>query len=188
MVVFASLRAGKGVKDIIPFYLPGSEICPILCPMPGPNDQLELSPSGLAFIQFNENGSQGPRLKAYRDVKGIWTIGTGHTGPEITPGTVWTLAQCTVALHEDTLWASKAVREFVTVSLNQNQFDALVDFVFNVGVGAFTKSTLLTVLNASNYTGTAEQFGKWIYAGTVISSGLVNRRKAEANLFQTAVN
>jgi lysozyme len=150
--------------------------------MPGPNDHLELSPSGLAFIQTNE----GLRLNAYRDVRGIWTIGYGHTGPEVVTGLIWTAAQCALALEEDVLWAAKAVQDNVTVILNQNQFDALVSFVFNIGVGNFKGSTLLHVLNTGNYTGAALQFGKWIYAGTIISSGLINRRKKETLLFQTA--
>jgi lysozyme len=152
--------------------------------MPGPNAQLKYSPVGLTLTQTFE----GCRLTAYRDVRGVWTIGYGHTGPEVVPGLSWTQQQASQALEEDVMWASNAVQNAVQVILNQNQFDALVDFTFNVGIGAFQGSTLLHVLNNSDYVEAASQFGKWIYAGLVISSGLVNRRKAESNLFQTAVS
>jgi lysozyme len=152
--------------------------------MPGPNDQLQFSPSGIALLETFE----ALRLQTYRDIRGIWTIGWGHTGPEVVPTLTWTRMQADTAQQEDVMYASKAVKELVSVKLNQNQFDALVCIVFNIGVNAFKTSTLLHLLNSGDYAGAAEQFGKWIYAGTVISSGLVNRRKAESNLFQTAVN
>jgi lysozyme len=152
--------------------------------MPGPNDQLQLSPSGMALLEQFE----ALRLNAYRDVRGVWTIGYGHTGPEVIPGLTWSEQQATQSLEEDVMWGSKAVHDLVTVILNQNQFNALVTFTFNVGANALRTSTLLHLLNSGDYNGAALQFGKWIYAGPNISSGLVNRRKAEATLFQTAVN
>ena len=152
--------------------------------MPGPNVNLQLSPVGLTLLKSFEN----LRLKAYPDVRGVLTIGWGHTGPEIAPSTLWTQDQAIQALQEDVLWAQKAVQDFVQVTLNQNQFDALVTFTFNVGIGAFQSSTLLHLLNSGDFIGAAAQFGKWIYAGKIISSGLVKRRKAETTLFQTAVN
>jgi lysozyme len=74
----------------------------------------------------------------------------------------------------------------VTVPLTQNQFDALVDFTFNVGQGNLASSTLLRELNAGNTAGAAAQFLVWVYAKGVELPGLVTRRQAEAALFQTA--
>ena len=147
--------------------------------MPGPNSSLLLSPIGLAMLKTFE----ALRLKAYQDVKGVWTIGYGHTGPEVVPSLIWTQPQALVALDEDVSWAVKAVGDSVKVPLLQNQFDALVSFTFNVGPSAFKGSTLLIVLNEADFVGAGEQFGKWVYAGDLISSGLVNRRKAEAAMF-----
>jgi len=151
--------------------------------MPGPNISLRLSVAGQTLIQTFE----ALRLQAYQDIRGVWTIGWGHTGPEVVQGLTWTQAQATTAFQEDILWAAKAVQDLVTVILNQNQFDGLVSFVFNIGVEAFEHSTLLVLLNDGNFEGAALQFGRWIHAGSIISSGLINRRKSEANLFQLAV-
>ena len=128
-------------------------------------------------------GFESLRLKAYLDVRGILTIGYGHTGPEVVQGLIWTQQQALQALQEDVSWAVNAVAKAVTVPLLQNQFDALVSFTFNVGAGAFEGSTLLHLLNAANFVGTSEQFAHWVYAGTMLSSGLVNRRKTEAAMF-----
>ena len=147
--------------------------------MPNPNLNIQLSPTGLAMIQ----GFEGLRLQAYRDVVGVWTIGYGHTGLEVVAGLSWTAAQAAVALQEDVMWAMRAVQDNVQVALTQNQFDPLVSLVFNIGIGNFQKSTLVLLLNTGNYVGAGGQFGKWIYAGNVVSSGLVKRRQAEANMF-----
>ncbi|HLI61923.1 MAG TPA: lysozyme [Terriglobales bacterium] len=78
------------------------------------------------------------------------------------------------------------VNRLVTVPLTQNQFDALVDFVFNVGAENFARSTLLRELNAGNTAGAAAQFLLWKWAGGVVSPGLLRRRQAEAALFESA--
>lgn len=135
------------------------------------------------------------RLTAYLDIRGRWTIGYGHTGPEVVSGLVWTPQQAIQDMQDDIMWASAAVHKNVTVVLNQNQFDALVSFTYNVGVNAFgpskqngfTGSTLLHLLNTGDYAGAANQFGKWIYAGHILSSGLINRRNKEQTLFELAV-
>jgi lysozyme len=86
-------------------------------------------------------------------------------------------------LLEDLKRFESAIRQLVKVPLNQNQFDALVSFTFNVGEGAFKGSTLLKLLNAGNYNAAAAQFGKWVYAGKKVLPGLVARREAEYQLF-----
>jgi lysozyme len=151
--------------------------------MPGPNDSLIVSPSGLIMMETFE----ALRLVGYPDIKGVPTIGYGHTGPEISIGLVWTQLQAVQAFQDDVMWATAAVHKDVTVVLNQNQFDALVSFTYNVGVNAFGGSTLLHLVNEGDFPGAAAQFGKWIYAGHIISSGLINRRKKETALFELAV-
>jgi len=121
---------------------------------------------------------EGFRTSAYPDTKGIWTIGVGHTGPEVREGLVWTSAQIQDALIKDVQTAEKAINDGVYVPLTQNQFDALVSFVFNVGVGAFTRSTLLKVLNQKNYTEAAKQFDRW-----VIPKEITKRRMSEKAQF-----
>ncbi|WP_319422750.1 lysozyme [Pleurocapsa sp. FMAR1] len=86
-------------------------------------------------------------------------------------------------LKEDLSIFEKAVTRFVTVPLNQNQFDALVSFTFNVGVGAFSKSTLLKLLNYKDYQKAANEFSRWTRGGGRILPGLINRRKDEHELF-----
>ena len=77
----------------------------------------------------------------------------------------------------------KAVNDSVTALLNQNQFDALVSFTYNVGIQAFKDSTLLRLLNKKNYRGAAQQFERWVKAGKKTLPGLVSRRKEEKELF-----
>ena len=121
---------------------------------------------------------EGFKTFAYKDTKGIWTIGVGHTGPEVREGLVWTTTQVQDALIKDVQTAEKAINDGVYVPLTQNQFDALVSFVFNVGVGAFTRSTLLKVLNQKNYTEAAKQFDRW-----VIPKEITKRRMSEKAQF-----
>ena len=88
---------------------------------------MNISDKGLAVLKLRE----GSRNKAYKDVKGVWTIGVGHTGPEVQEGLVWTDQQILDVLKQDVKVAEKGVTDNVRVALSQNQFDALVSFVFN---------------------------------------------------------
>ena len=112
-----------------------------------------------------------------------WTIGWGHTGAEVKPGLVWTQKQCDDTLTRDLAKFEKAVSDVVTVKLNQSQFDALVDFTYNLGKGNLQASTLLTKLNGGDYKGAAAEFPKWRKAGGQVLWGLVKRRAAEQALF-----
>jgi lysozyme len=143
-------------------------------------DMMNISDNGLKLIKYFE----GTRLVAYQDVKGIWTIGTGHTA-DVRPNMVITDDQAMAYLRQDVQWAEQVVNREVTVDLNQNQFDALVCFVFNVGSGNFCKSTLLRKLNSGDYDGASEQFLAWDKAGGVVVSGLLRRRTAEQDLFES---
>jgi lysozyme len=140
-----------------------------------------LSKRGAALIARFE----GFRSAPYQDSVGVWTIGYGHTsgvGPATKPVTK---AQALKLLEADAAIAATAVRDLVKVRLNQNQFDALVSFAFNLGTGALAESTLLKKLNKGDYKGAAGQFGQWVYAGHTRLEGLVLRRRAEAHLFAT---
>lgn len=125
---------------------------------------------------------EGLRLEAYKCPADAWTIGYGHTLGVI-PGDVITEKEAEILLAEDLEDAESAVNEYVKVKLNQNQFDALVSFVYNLGAGNFKSSTLLRKLNAGDYLGAANEFKRWNKAGGKVLNGLVRRRAAECNLF-----
>lgn len=141
---------------------------------------MQYSKSGIALTESFE----GCKLTAYQDTRGRWTIGYGHTGPEVVEGLVWTQARAEAELASDYAESVATVNRVVTISLNQNEFDALVDFDFNDGEGNFEKSTLLKDLNAGNITAAAEQFDRWDYSAGVVVAGLLRRRQAETNEFQ----
>jgi lysozyme len=145
-------------------------------------NNLSYSDQGLALTEQFE----GLQLTAYQDPVGVWTIGYGHTGADVQPGLTITQEQASDLLLQDVAGAVAAVNRLVTIPLTQNQFDALVDFTFNVGQGNLASSTLLRELNAGNTAGAAAQFLVWVYAKGVELPGLVTRRQAEAALFQTA--
>jgi lysozyme len=145
-------------------------------------NNLSYGKNGLALTQQFE----GMRLSAYQDQVGVWTIGFGHTGPDVHAGLTITQDQATVLLMKDVASASASVNNLVKVPLTQNQFDALVDFVFNLGQGKFAGSTLLRGLNAGDFSGAAAEFVKWDHAGGQVVPGLLRRRLAEAQLFQSA--
>lgn len=127
------------------------------------------------------------RLKAYQDSGGVWTCGYGHT-QGVGPSTVCTETLAESWLRQDTQNAVNAINNLVTIDLTQNEFDALVDFVFNVGVGNFAKSTLLILLNQGKYTEAAAQFQRWKYVKGVVVAGLLNRRNDESTLFNKPDN
>jgi len=132
--------------------------------------------------------SEGCRLTAYPDpgTGSIpWTIGYGHTGPEVHPGMVIDHAKAEDYLKLDIHVAELAVKRLVTVPLTQHQYDALVDFTFNCGSGNLQHSTLLKLLNAGDYAGASEHFGDWVKAGGHVLPGLVKRRHSETQLFKS---
>jgi lysozyme len=143
-------------------------------------NNLAYSKDGLALTEQFE----GCQLTAYQDQVGIWTIGYGHTGSDVRSSLTITADQATALLISDVAAASTFVNNTVTVELGQDEFDALVDFVFNLGRGAFAGSTLLKELNAGNFEQAANQFDLWDHAGGQVVAGLLRRRQAEAALFQ----
>ncbi len=127
---------------------------------------------------------EGLRLEAYQDSAGVWTVGYGHTGAEVHGGLTITRDQAEEFLRGDLEKAAAAVRRLIKVEVTQGQFDALVDFAFNLGAGRLASSTLLRELNAGNGVGAAEQFARWSCAGGAVLPGLLRRRRAEAARFQ----
>jgi lysozyme len=128
---------------------------------------------------------EGLRLKAYPDPGSggePYTIGYGHTAG-VRKGDTCTKEQAEHWLDEDILNASMIVERAVKVSLTNSQRDALISLVFNIGSGAFMKSTLLRLLNMGDYIGASSQFDRWVHASGNVMPGLVKRRKAEKDLF-----
>jgi len=141
---------------------------------------MKISQAGLDLIKRFE----GCKLEAYRDAVGIWTIGYGHTGPNVHDGLKITQAQADAILAQDVSRFASGVAANVNVALTQSEFDALVSFAFNVGLGAFRSSTLLKLLNDNaDRTVVASQFLRWNKAGSKVLDGLTKRRNAEKALF-----
>src|SRR5678815_955841 len=151
---------------------------------------VKLSAKGKALIQAFESC----RLTAYRDTGGVWTIGWGHTGPDVREGSVITQDRADRLFAEDVAEFERDVSELVKVPVTQNQFDALVSFAYNVGsdidddtlAEGLGDSTLLRKLNAGDYAGAAAEFPKWCHDNGKIVGGLLRRRNAERKLFEIA--
>ena len=126
-------------------------------------------------------------LTAYDDGVGVWTIGYGTTvypnGVKVKKGDKCTLDQAKEYFTHDLNRFEKAVNQSVKVSINQNQFDALVSLTYNIGEQAFKDSTLLAKLNKGDYIGAADQFPRWNKGGGQVMKGLIRRRAAERELF-----
>jgi lysozyme len=146
------------------------------------NDKLCVDLQGIDLVRLSE----GLRLKAYPDPGSHgapWTIGYGHTGPEVHEGLEIDQSQAEEWLMEDIASASRAVKRLVTVPLTQGQFNALVDFTFNLGALNLSRSTLLRRLNMGDYQGANAEFKRWVYSAGRVMDGLVIRRRREADLF-----
>jgi lysozyme len=141
--------------------------------------RMNISPNCAAITKKFE----GCQLEAYQDPVGKWTIGYGHTGPDVYAGLKIDQARADQFLMLDLLGAQSTVNNLVEPQLNQNQFDALCDFVFNVGAKAFQNSNLLTLININKFDDATVEFAKWNKAGGKVLPGLTKRRAAEAELF-----
>lgn len=126
---------------------------------------------------------EGFRNQAYLCPAGVWTIGYGHT-KAVKPGMVISSTRGEVLLREDLRFFEATVNQSVKVPLNQNQFDALVSLCYNIGSTAFNNSTLLKLLNKSQYDAAQWQFLRWVNGGGRQLPGLVKRRQAERDLFR----
>lgn len=150
----------------------------------------ELKPSGMTTSKVGidlVSSFEDTKLQAYDDGVGVWTIGTGTTvypnGQKVKRGDTCTLAQAKAYFAHDLMRFESSVNDLVKVPLSQNQFDALVSLVYNIGTGAFAGSTLLKKLNAKDYAGAADQFLVWNKGGGKVLKGLVRRRADERALF-----
>jgi lysozyme len=124
---------------------------------------------------------EGCVLTAYQDLAGVWTIGYGHTGKDVFPGLGWTQAQADEALQHD-LNAAAALLNMYSPGLANGALDALVDFVFNLGIGSYRTSTLCQCVNAEDWPNAKLELLKWDHSGGVVVPGLLRRREAEAAL------
>ena len=149
---------------------------------------MKISEKGLFMIERFE----GCLLKASNKLDGVWTIGYGQTGSyygkRVRRGMATTKALAHAWLRDHSIKTYEdAVTQAVKVPLNQNQFDALVSFAYNVGVGALKQSTALRKLNAGDYAGAADALTMWTKCNGKVLAGLVRRRKEEQALFLTPV-
>ena len=134
---------------------------------------------------------EGCKLKAYKDVAGIWTVGYGLTSRagfiEVGPNTILTQEEADWYLEKVVDDFASKIRPMITAPINENQFAAFVSLAYNIGVGAFQKSSALRRFNAGNLTKVPDAMRMWKKAGGKVVQGLVNRRESEIKLFLTPV-
>ena len=140
---------------------------------------MEISQEGLSLIKKFE----GCELEAYKCAAGVWTIGYGSTN-NVNEGMEISQERADMLLLEDVEVFEEAVNKLIEVPLEQNQFDALVSWTFNLGSTNLKNSTLLKVLNDKDYDGVPAQIKRWNKAGGKVLQGLIRRREAEALLFE----
>jgi lysozyme len=146
---------------------------------------MEVSKEGIAHLKKVESFRNNP----YLDTSDVPTIGFGFT--YYTNGKRVTMQDSPITLKEGLAMLKVIMKDFenavnrlVTSNINQNQFDALVSFSYNIGEGAFNESTLLERVNINpNDPSIEEQFKRWKYSGGRISNGLIRRRKQEIYLY-----
>jgi lysozyme len=148
-----------------------------------------ISPTGADLIKSFEgcHKSEGNVFRPYVCPGGVLTIGWGHTnhnGRAFDKSARWTRQDCDAAFDEDMQGFARQVATQLKVPVKQHQFDALVSFAYNVGIGNLRASTLLRKLNAGDYDGAALEFHRWNRSNGKVLPGLVRRRAAEALLFQ----
>ena len=139
---------------------------------------MRCSQEGLELIKKFE----GCKLKSYKCSAGVWTIGYGHT-EGIKEGDIITPEEAEKLLRADVFKFERYVEDEVKVKLEQNQFDALVAWTFNLGVGNLRSSTMLKELNNSKFDKVPSEMKRWNKAGGKTLDGLIRRREAESLLF-----
>jgi lysozyme len=143
-------------------------------------DELQLADAGMQLIERDE----GDKLTAYQDVRGIWTIGYGHTGPDVTPGLVITETAARALLETDLHKFEDGVRPAVgSAATSQNEFSAMVSLSYNIGLGGFRGSSVLRFHLAGQFDRAADAFLLWDKAGGQVYPGLVRRRHQERELY-----
>lgn len=146
---------------------------------------MKIGEKGLALLKLWEQAPKGGFASiSYKCSAGKDTIGWGHViKPTDNIKQPITLARAEELLKSDIKWAEEAVNKNVKVMLTQNQFDALVCFVFNIGATNFKSSTLLKFINEELRDKIPTQFMRWVYSNKIFIKGLENRRKAEVSLW-----
>lgn len=145
--------------------------------------EMQYSGTGLALTEKSE----GCSLTAYQDSGGVWTNGYGNTHG-VVPGSTITQQQAAANLSDNIQNSVNDVNQLVTVQLTQEEFDALVDFDFNLGRGNLATSTLLSRLNAGEFAEAAAQFDRWDRCDGTVLAGLLRRRQAETAEFTGNTN
>lgn len=144
--------------------------------------------AGLGMLAFYEGTgpvkqtASGPVYHAYKDAVGVNTICHGHTAG-VKMGQTATDDMCKQWLMEDLNIAVESINKNVKVDLTEYQTMALASFIYNVGGGAFSKSTMLKRINEGKFCAAAAEFPRWNKAGKVVLDGLTKRRYAEQDLF-----
>lgn len=128
---------------------------------------------------------EGLRLTAYQDSKGVWTIGHGHTGPEVKRGLSIDRQKASALFRGDVAWAEDAVRKRISLSLNPDQFDALVMLTYNIGASGFAGSTVLRKVNEGALLEAGNAFLMWNKSGG--KPVLESRRYLERALFLKSI-
>jgi lysozyme len=148
---------------------------------------MQISNKGIQLIKHHE----GVRNKPYRDCVGLWTVGVGHLigdGKSLPESwnKLFTTEEVDALLKQDLVRFERGVQKLLPVPLTQNQFDALISFSFNLGLGVLQRSTLRQNILRKDFKGAAEEFLKYVRAGGKIVKGLVTRRNDEKALFESA--
>lgn len=141
----------------------------------------QVSSKGVDMIKRFE----GLRLRAYKDAVGVWTVGYGHTGPDVHPGMAITGEEAVGLLMQDLRRFERCVDHYLEIEPTQAEFDALVSFAYNLGCKALHDSTLMRKFNAGDKRGAAEEFLRWNHAGGHELAGLTHRRMLEKERFLT---
>lgn len=140
---------------------------------------MKVGDKGLALIKESE----GLRLKAYKCPAGVWTIGYGHTGKDVVAGMEISESRAVALLKQD-LRVAETYLNSLCINFSQNQFDSLASWIYNLGVGSFSKSTLRKKIVAkADDEAITDEIVKWVNAGGKPLIGLKRRRVKEANLF-----
>ena len=140
---------------------------------------MKISAEGIALIKKFE----GCELEAYKCPADVWTIGYGHT-KGVVEGMKITKEEAEQMLVDELHEYENYINKYVNVALSQNQFDALVSWVYNLGPANLKASTMLKVLNSGEYEDVPAQMKRWNKAGGKVLEGLIRRREAEACLYQ----
>lgn len=122
---------------------------------------------------------EGMETKPYKDVVGVTTVCFGHTGADIIPTKTYSESECLALLEKDLSKVRKGVDPLIKVDLDNNTRAAIYSFAYNVGTGAFARSTMLKKLNAGDIAGACNELKRWTYAGGKEWKGLITRREIE---------